>query len=215
MKLLLIILAIYTSTYGNNSGTSSNYNNGYNSLFPEQTRRVGYTTTYSNGQFNSEVYKSSMTTLEYQNRAFTGTYNPVGSSSGSRLGGPRRVAGYTGDGEYVDDGKGYGDSDSTYFWNWLSSGAYYYYNGNWYLYDDGEWCIWKYGSSYKWHGRTYYEDWGWYYSTTNPDYYNPFSPSQDPSDYEMKPNPLPLGPPGILFLLILIYAIYKKKRSIS
>lgn len=61
MKLLLIILTIYTSIYGNNISTNSNYNNGYNSLFPEQTRRIGYTTNYSNGQFNSGVYKSSTT----------------------------------------------------------------------------------------------------------------------------------------------------------
>ena len=157
-----------------------------------------------------------MKTFEYQNRDFTGMYPlTTSSSSESRPRRPRRVAGYTGNGEYVDDGKGYGDSDSTYFWNWLSSGTYYYYNGNWYLYDDGDWCIWKYGNSYKYHGKIYYEDWGWYYSTSNPDYYNPFSPSQDPSIYEMKPNPTPIGPPGILFLLVLVYTIYKKKRNIS
>lgn len=216
MKLLLIALTIYTSIYGNNISDNSNYNNCYNSLFPEQTGRIGYTTNYSNGQFNSGVYKSSTVTLEHQNRAFTSTYTHAASSSGgSRPRGPRRVAGYTRNGEYIDDGKGYGDSDSAYFWNWISSGTYYYYNGNWYLYDDGGWCIWKYGKSYRRWSRTYYEDWGWYYSTSNPDYYNPFSPSQDPSNYEMKPSLLPLGPPGILILFIFFYVIYKKKRSIS
>lgn len=176
--------------------------------------KIGYSTNYSNGKFNSGVYKSSMTTLEYQNRAFTGTYNPSSSSSGgSRQSGPRKVAGYTGSGEYVDDGKGYGDSDSTYFWGWTSSGTYYYYDGNWYLYEDGEWCIWKYGNSYRRWGRTYYENWGWYYSTTNPDYYNPFSPSQDPGDYEMKPNLTPIGDAIVpLFLLLILYLAIKKKN---
>lgn len=92
LTILLILLQISTFDYGNYNSSCSDHYSSYNSIPVEQTYRgIGYTTNYSNGQFNSGVYKSSMTTLGYQNRTFTSSYNPAASSSGgSRQGGGLR-----------------------------------------------------------------------------------------------------------------------------
>lgn len=68
MKLLLIILTIYTNVYGNNNSSYSNNHHSYSSVPVEQTYRgIGYSTNYSNGQFNSSQY-------------FTGNYQPSSST---------------------------------------------------------------------------------------------------------------------------------------
>lgn len=106
MKLLLIILTIYTNVYGNNVSSYSNHYNSYNSIPVEQTyRRIGYTTNYSNVQFNSEVYKSPIT-----------TYNPYfDKSNENRLSnGPRRVPRDHADGSVTVTVKGY---SATINWN--------------------------------------------------------------------------------------------------
>ena len=147
----------------------------------ERKTTIGYTTNYSNGKFTSSAYDN-----------FNG-----GKPK------PRKVSGYTADGDYFDDGKGYGDSDSSYFWSWATTGSYYYYNGNWYLYESGDWCIWQRGGS----------GWAWYYRTNNPNYYNPFRPWQDPSDYEMHTKLTPLHFSVYpFFVMVIIYIIVKRLK---
>lgn len=167
--------------------TSLNYcygQNTYNNytIRQNQNNKVGYTTRYGYG-FNTQSNKSNS---------------------------PRRVSGYNKDGDYIDDGNGYGDNDSTYFWNWVNNGGQiYYYNGNWYLYDPkaDDWSIWK----------SKEDHWAWYYSTSNPHYYNPFTHGQNPSDYGMTSNQVtPIGEaPILLFILCIIYISIKFKFNKS
>lgn len=144
MKLLLIILAIYTSVYGNNSIPYSNSHNIYSSIPVEQTYRgIGYSTNYSNGQFNSKVYKSSMTTLEYQNRVFTGTYNPGSTSTTTGRPGPMKSAERPYSGGTFED-----------FIDWLRMNT----DPNWPSYVDPDYWDWfleNYGDEY----GEYVEQW--------------------------------------------------------
>ena len=126
MKLLLIILSIYTSVYGNNSITYSNSHNIYSSIPVEQTYRgIGYSTNYSNGQFNSTHY-------------YQGYYTPEESSSGRRTVKPRRVVIKHGN-DSIDTGR-----QDDYDPDWK------YYHGvlrGWY-YDDGNNHWWWNGSDW-------------------------------------------------------------------
>lgn len=79
MLLSLMVMSVYSFTYQteynyqrSTFGTTSNYIS-HNNTQSIEYRRIGYTTNYYNGQFNSGVYKS----LEYHNRFFNGTYNPT------------------------------------------------------------------------------------------------------------------------------------------
>ena len=121
MKLLLIILAIYTSVYGNNSIPYSNSHNIYSSIPVEQTYRgIGYSTNYSNGQFNSTHY-------------YQGYYTPKESSSGRRTVKPRRVVIKHGN-DSIDTGR---QDDWKYYHGVLLGGWYY---------DDGD-KFWKWNGS--------------------------------------------------------------------
>ncbi len=92
LTILLILLQINTFGYGNYHSPHSNRNDGYSSVSIEQTYRgIGYTTSYSNGKFNSSVYNTNTYNRYNSYPQYTGTYTPGTSSpSSSRPGGPRR-----------------------------------------------------------------------------------------------------------------------------
>ena len=104
LTILLILLQISTFDYGNYNNSYSNHYNSYNGVPAEQTYRgIGYTTSYSNGQFNSTQYYQS----------YQGVYVSVSDNSSKRPVQPRRVGGYDKNGCTIGDE--YGDSSD--FWN--------------------------------------------------------------------------------------------------
>lgn len=207
LTILYILLQINTFNHGNYSSANSNNHYSGGNVPVEQTYRgIGYSTNYANGQFNSGVYKSSMATLEYQNRTFTGTYNPSeteSSSGGSRPGGqPRKVKGYTADGEETgsassgpETGTGIGRGES--FWE---DGYEYYYNkkeNRWYR-KDAAGNVSEWDNILGWH-------WTLFYGHTIPD--------GSTQGYQYPPTPI--GDAIIPFLILLHlyigYDVFKKK----
>lgn len=80
LTILLILLQINTFGYLNYRSLYSNHYNSYNCVPIEQTYQgIGYTTNYSNGQFNSTYYYQS-------------TYTPKASSSYVSRPGPMKSA---------------------------------------------------------------------------------------------------------------------------
>ena len=80
LTILLILLQINTFGYLNYRSLYSNHYNSYNCVHIEQTYQgIGYTTNYSNGQFNSTYYYQS-------------TYTPKASSSYVSRPGPMKSA---------------------------------------------------------------------------------------------------------------------------
>ena len=143
LTILYILLQINTFNHGNYSSANSNNRYSGGNVPVEQTYRgIGYTTNYSNGQFNSGVYKSSMTSLEYQNRSFTGIYNPAESSSGGSRQSvqPRKVKGYDENGDEIDTGNNRkGNPDDM----WNDTYEYYWDGSNWWRKDsNGNYYIW-------------------------------------------------------------------------
>jgi hypothetical protein len=209
LTILYILLQINTFNYGNYSSANSNNRYSGSNVPVEQTYRgIGYTTNYSNGQFNSGVYKSSMTTLGYQNRAFAGTYNPAESSSGGERtgGGPRRITVYDGNGNTAETPGDVGDPEGIYQYD-ESTGKWYYSP------DNGKtWYEWRRASGiWELFVGLFGGGWGSDWRTVN----NP--PSENSNHWASDPNDPFLTPIGdaIIPLLILLhlyigYDVFKK-----
>ena len=133
-------MQINTFGYGNYSSPYSNRYNSYSSVSVEQTYRgIGYTTNYSNGQFNSTHYYQS-------------TYTQSASSSGGRPGQPRRVIIKHGN-DSIDTKR---DDD------WNPNWKYYHgsvlgigYDERWYYKDGDDMYFWN-GNEWEHTGR-----WDW------------------------------------------------------
>lgn len=146
MLLSLMVMSVSSFTYQteynyqrSTFGTTSNYIS-HNNTQSIEYRGIGYTTNYSNGQFNSTQYY----------------HTPSQSSSGrSRpCWQPRRAKGYDETGKEYDTGSGEQGNptdlwDTTYEYKW--DGTYWYRTN-----DDGK--NWE-----KWHTtlHLWYHWWGW------------------------------------------------------
>ena len=191
LTILLILLQINIFSYGNYNNSYSNHYNSYNSVSVEQTnRRIGYTTNYSNGQFNSTQYYRS-------------TYTPTASNSGGRPRQPRKVKGYDDNGNEINtDGQGNPSDPSKGMWG---DGYEYYYEsstGYWYRTKDGGKTWQKWSSWLDWGGLFW--DWrGGRPHGGNVTHYN-------------EQNPVPIGDAIVPLLTILLlyigYDILVKSR---
>lgn len=183
LTILLILLQINTFGYGNYNSPYSNNYNSYSSVHVEQTnRRIGYTTNYG----NTFGYTTQQT--------YSGTYNPgTGSNSSGRPGQPRRVHGYTGDGNYVGDDNG-SDSD---FWD----PKYEYY------WDDIDKCWYRkpVGDSNDWqkYTNTLGVLFGWHWSYTS---WGGRKPPSNPVSQSYEENPVPIG--DVILPLLTILLLY-------
>ena len=183
--------------------------------------RIGYSTSYSKGQFNSTQYNSMVPKSYYGNQPYrrfenrgiyTGTYTPASSSYGSYGGSssyggshgqPRRISVHNGQGG-TEETPG-GNSDNP---NWL------------YQYDettDTWWCSKDGGLT--WQKWDTYLGWGLIGWSWRP---NHGDPTEDAIHYHSDPtNPwvTPIGDGvGIMLFLAVMMAIYntiKDKRRMS
>jgi hypothetical protein len=186
--ILTILFCLYLlPTYGNYTNLYINNHNSYNSISDEQTyRRIGYTTNYSNGQFNSVHY--------YQN-----TYTSNGSNR--RPGQPRRIIVYSGSDDESGKNTPGGNNDSS---DWL------------YEYDDTTkewWCSKDGGKSwYKWDS---WFGLGWLFHDWRPGRGNPTDNATHYHHDKNNPWVVPIGEPTVpLLTILLLYSvtILKKKK---
>lgn len=153
--------------------------------------KIGYTTNYSNGQFTPSAYQNLNTST------YSGTYNPysnwdANNEGSGRPGQPRRVKGYTDDGEEHDDG-GSPYSD----WAPLFGTSHFEGQSGVYYWDDETNSWWRYDGS-KWHKWMSTLD---YYHWSIFEYGGPSNPEQGYN----KDKPTPIGDTTTP-LLILMFA---------
>lgn len=181
-------------------------------------KRFGYTTSVGRPvNYNSNVntqhgHKYGHTTINYgyqtmqynNNAIYSGTYNPATSSGGN--GGPRKVKGYTNDGEYHDDGNPsvfdpwYAKAE--YFDENMGNYEYFWYGNHWWRRSSsGNWEIWT-----SWAG--WHSSWGILYDS-HPDETAQFGYNTKKPPYPDDPNPTPLNSDlSILLILLIFYAWY-------
>ena len=195
MLLSLMVMSVSSFTYQteynyqrSTFGTTSNYI-PHNNTQSIEYRRIGYTTNYSNGQFNSAQY--------YQD-----TYTPTSIGSIGKHGQPRRVKGYDDNGNEINtDGQGNPSDPSKGMWK---DGYEYYYEpstGYWYRTKDGGETWQKWSSWLDWGGLFW--DWrGGRPHGGNVTHYN-------------EQNPVPIGDNYIWFMvcIVSIYSLIKSKRN--
>jgi hypothetical protein len=215
--ILCPVMAYQSSAYGSSRAAETEY------------RRIGYTTNYANGQFNSSYYKTNSSSFNgrlarpsavgdvYCVRTiggygyYNGTYTPTSGTSG-RPGGPRRITVYNGNGETGQTPGGNSDSSD---WLYMQDS-----DGNWYCSKDGgnTWFKWEdknYGSgwnfdlvSYLW-DLTFGNTQAWSTTPTTPPE-NSSHWAHDPEDPFLEPIDSPIIPFSIL---AIGYVIYKKKEE--
>lgn len=180
LTILLILLQINTFGYGNYSSPYSNRYNSYSSVSVEQTnRKIGYTTNYG----NTFGYTTQQT--------YSGTYNPVSSSSG-RPGQPRRSK------EHPDPDHNIADWWRMNIWS-IFGGDY-----DWPDYVDPDyWDVF-----FELYGETDYYDYVWNY------FHDPNHPERQNDPHN--PWAVPIGDPDFYIITALLFSyfiyIYMKKR---
>ena len=208
MRLLLIILTIYTTSYGSYHSNYGNYHYGYNNVSIEQTPRIGYTTNYGRGM-NSSVNNQYIYTVSPSmfNHSSTTTYNPGAAIGANR---PRRVTVYNGSGETDNTPGGNNDSSD---WLYMQDA-----DGNWYCSKDGgvTWYRWE-EKNYGWNILAYLADLisgnteAWSTTPTTPPE-NSSHWASDPNDPFLEPiGDFPIGLAIGLFFIYWLYILIKKK----
>lgn len=207
--LLLLVASVFITSY---TYMTDDYTNDYS------YRRIGYTTSYSNGQFNSSQYNSMFPESYNYNqryigfgneRVYSGTYNPYSqgsygrNSNGGSRGQPRRISVYNGEGEEEETPGGNSDNP-----DWL-----YQYDettGTWWCSKDGGLTWWKWDS---WLGLGWFA-WKWREGRGDP--------TDNAEHYHNDPNNswvVPIGDGvGIMLFLATMMAVYiaiKDKRRMS
>ena len=163
----------------------------YNNSQSIEYRGIGYTTNYSNGQFNSTQY-------------YQGTYTPSLSGFNGRPGQPRRVKGYTADGDSINTDNDGAKGNPSDMWK---NGYDYYYDKEAKTWYRGHWTTdWRGRKIYSY--ETWLDDWsiifGWHWSILD------YGKSDNAVQY-YEQNPVPIGDNYIWFMvcIVSIYSLIK------
>ena len=140
------------------------------------------------------------------NNVYSGTYNP---ESSGMPGGPRKVHGYTANGEYVGDDNG----DENHFWE---NGYEYYWDEN-----NKQWWRKNINSNGFWSWQIYTHEFGWHWSFIKHGLKNHPDPLITPQSYKNKPqhpydpyaDPIGEFPIGLLLILSFLFVYYKKFKN--
>lgn len=186
-----------TPSYDNYKNINGGSNVGYSSPnIGYSTSKYGMTNTYN------------MYERQYNN-VYSGTYNP---GSSSRSGQPRRVKGYTIDGDSINtDGMGNPSDPSKGMW--LDGYNYYYEDNYWYRghYDKrGNYIYEKWSSVFD----ADWLFWNWY-SGRNPgdDAIQYYQNNPKPHPYDPYADPIGEFPIGLLLILSFLFVYYKKLKN--
>lgn len=216
-KILFIILLCLNIqlTYGVDYSPYSNRYGGYNSVPTEQTyRRIGYTSQYGGGfsnpkstigypqnmyinpksTFGKTTYDNYHSNAIYPGNTYDNYHSNYSSGGSGRPGGqPRRVIGYTADGDSINTGSGtQGNPDPM----WEDGYEYYWDGKNW----------------YRWNGK---RGWEWLSITGLYYHWSIFSHDVPPGATQLyEQNPVPIGDDLVpLSLLCLGYVLYRRRSN--